>query len=108
MFKTLFYLGVIGAAAYGLFFAHVGGQTIAAHVTEVLSSDLVQKKIDGIKRDMRDDLEERLAKAKAEKSEKADKVTDPKTLTKQDGHDYVSEADRESLSALIEKKTKNR
>lgn len=109
--KFIFCLGLLGAAVYGVFFADVGGKPVASHVGEVWGSDLVQKKIDSMKRDMREDLEDRLAKAKAEKAEKADKSekadkADTKTLVKHDGRDALSDADRESLSALIEKKTR--
>ena len=100
MFKLMFYAAIFAAAGYGLFVKDFGGKTVAGHVSEVWTSDLVQKKVDGLKADMRQDLEERLAKAKAEKG-----AADP---AKRDGRDYINDADRESLSALIEKKTKKK
>ena len=110
LLKFFVFLGVAGAVVYGVFFADYRGKPMASHVSEVWDSDLVQKKIDGMKRDMREDLEERLAKAKAEKAASGDKLeknakADGKGVS-HDGHDYVTEADRESLSALIEKKTR--
>jgi hypothetical protein len=110
LLKFFMFIAIAGAVAYGVFFADVGGKPVAGHVSEVWDSDLVQKKIDSIKNDMRVDLEERLAKAKAEKAEKADKndkLASAKDKTaKHDGHDEVTDADRASLSALIEKKTR--
>lgn len=108
LLKFIFCVGLLGVVAYGVFFADVGGKPVASHVGEVWGSDLVQKKIDSMKRDMREDLEDRLAKAKAEKAEKSEKAdkADPKALVKHDGRDALSDADRESLSALIEKKTR--
>lgn len=111
LLKFFVFLGLAGVAAYGVFFADVGGKSVSAHVEEVWSSDLVQKKIDTMKRDMREDLEDRLAKAKAEKAEKDAKeeiAAGTKGKGKSDGHDYVTDADRESLSALIEKKTRSK
>jgi hypothetical protein len=100
MIKLMFYVAMFAAGAYGLFVKDFGGKSLAGHVSEVLDSDLVQKKMDSFKADMRQDLEERLAKAKAEKG-----AADP---GKRDGRDYINDADRESLSALIEKKTKKK
>ena len=108
LLKFFVFLGLAGAAVYVVFFHDVGGKPMASHVSEVWDSDLVQKKIDGMKRDMREDLEERLAKAKAEKNAAKEEKTakaDGKKVS-HDGHDYVTEADREALSALIEKKTR--
>jgi hypothetical protein len=100
MFKLVFYVAIAVAGGYCLFVKDFGGRSIAGHVTEIWGSDLVQKKMDSFKQDMRQDLEERLAKANAEKGA-AD-------TGKRDGRDYINDADRESLSALIEKKTKKK
>ncbi|MBC7793234.1 MAG: hypothetical protein H7Z43_05975 [Clostridia bacterium] len=110
LLKFFMFLGLAGAAIYCVFFAEYHGKPMASHVSEVWDSDLVQKKIESMKRDVRDDLEERLAKAKAEKAASRDKLeknarADGKTVS-HDGHDYVTEADRESLTSLIEKKAR--
>ncbi len=101
MLRFAFYMLVLGFGAYFCFWKDIGGKTLAGHVTEVLDSDMVQRKIAGIKDDMREDLEVRLAKAKAERAEKSGKAD----TKKHDGYDIINEADRESLSQLIEKKT---
>ena len=101
MLRFAFYTAVLVFGAYFCFFRDFGGKSLAAHVGEVLDSDMVQKKIAGIKDDMREDLEVRLAKAKAERAEKTGKAD----TKKHEGYDIINEADRESLSQLIEKKT---
>ncbi|HSI05146.1 MAG: hypothetical protein ACAI38_21795 [Myxococcota bacterium] len=101
LLRFAFYMAVLVFGAYFVFYKDVGGKSLAGHVAEVFDSDMVQRKIAGIKDDMREDLEVRLAKAKADRAEKSGKVDNKK----HDGYDIINEADRESLSQLIEKKT---
>ena len=106
MIKLVFYAAVLTAVVYGLFIKELGGKTLAAHVSEVWTSDLVQRKVDSLKADVRQDLEARLAKVTAEKAAKGVSASSIATQGKRDGHDYINDDDRESLSALIEKKTR--
>jgi hypothetical protein len=101
LLRFAFYTAVLAFGAYFVFFKDFGGKSIAAHVGEVFASDLAQRKLAGIKDDMREDLEVRLAKAKAERAQKSCKAD----TKKHEGYDIINEADRESLSQLIEKKT---
>lgn len=101
LLRLLLTTTLLVVAAYFVFWKDIGGKPLAGHVADVWGSDLVQRKVASIKDDVREDLEERLAKAKAEKAAKADDK-------KHDGYDIINDADRESLSQLIEKKTQSK
>lgn len=104
LLRFAFYSALLIGGAYFVFFRDVGGKTVASHVSEIWTSDMVQKKVASIKDDMREDLEVRLAKAQADRLEKSNKDGGKKPA----GYDIINEADRESLSQLIEKKTANK
>lgn len=102
MLRFIFTMLLLVFGAYFAFVKDFGGKSLAGHVMEVFDSDMVQKKIASMKSDMREDLEVRLAKAQAERLQKSGKTDAPK---KHEGYDIINDADRESLSQLIEKKT---
>src|SRR5688572_30129936 len=93
LFKGLFGLAAALALAYAIFIKDVGGRSMAEHVGDVWSSDLVQKKVERIRDDVRVGLEERLAKSRAGQAVKSE-----------GGLDNITEADRQSLNALLERK----
>src|SRR4051812_48893660 len=99
LLRLLVTTALLATAAYFVFWKDMGGKPLAGHLADVWGSDLVQRKVASIKDDVREDLEERLAQAKAEKAAKADGK-------KHEGYDIINDADRESLSELIETKTK--
>jgi hypothetical protein len=90
LFKTLVFLGLLGAAAYGIFFVPVGGATIATHAKEIWRSTIVQDKV----RRVRDGVEDRLA-------HKLDRALANKSGANANAEPDISDADRKQLENLI-------
>ncbi len=87
----MFFVGVLGAAAYGAFFVPLGDATLATHVREIWNSRVVQEKLSGARSGVEGKLSRKLERALANK-----------TSGKIAGSD-ISDADRAQLESLLRK-----
>ena len=88
LIRTAFSLVALLSLAYVLFLVPIGGASIASHVMDVWSSELVQKKVAEVRTDVATRLEQHLAEAQKNGAGRREAPT---------------EADRKALTHLIEK-----
>lgn len=91
LFKAVFFFGVLGAAAYGIFFVPVGGATLANHVGQVWNSSIVQGKMHQVRDGVESQLAHKLDRALANKN------------GARAGEPEITDADRKQLETLLRK-----
>ena len=80
--------------AYGLFFLHIGGQSVASHIHDIWRSTVVQDKIGAIKDDVRGQLEARLEEAEREAAVELGREILDRGVE-------ISDEDKEKLESLL-------
>ncbi len=94
--KGIIGLVVAGALVYGLFFVEVGGKSVAGHAADIWRSPAMQEKVDMVREEVRQEIEDRLAEAaeKATRDTVREKLGPPRS--------EFDEKDRQALADVIQ------
>ncbi|MEE8408253.1 MAG: hypothetical protein V3T05_01485 [Myxococcota bacterium] len=87
---------ILGVAAYAFFFIDLGGKSFAGHVSEIWEAPVVQKKVDELREGVRQEIEEKMARAGEKTGRKLARVATGQ------GKNEFSDEDRRALDDLIE------
>ena len=91
-FRTIFAFALIAGAVWGTFFVELGGKNLASHIQDIWRSPVVQKKVDLVEHQVKQEIGKRLAQS-------APSVSKP---TGGQTHEEFSAEDREALRKLLE------
>lgn len=95
LIKLLVTAAFLGAVAYAGFFADLGGQSLASHLSEVWRTPVVQQKVGRLRQGVQENISLRLTNATATADANASK------LKRAPVGDDLSDADRRALNDLL-------